>query len=238
MSTSLNNHITFFRMNSNQLKTIALISMILDHISFSLSDYMVPEVAYSLSIVGRIAFPIYCFVLVEGFFHTRNRQNYILRLALFGMISELPFDLAFYSNEEGLFYPDHQNVFFALMLGFMAMWILERYQSIRHVSSLTVILLPLIGELLCFDYGACGTLTIILLYYRKKYGNLSLVTCMIPLLLIAAISDSKEVFALASLIFINAYNGEKGQGSQLVKYLFYAAYPVHLMILYLIKCHL
>ena len=95
--------------NSFQLKWIAVITMIIDHTGAVLfPDDMV------FRYIGRIAFPIFCFLLVEGFFHTRDVRKYMLRLGLFALISEIPYDLAF---RDTVLEFEHQNVFFALLLG-------------------------------------------------------------------------------------------------------------------------
>ncbi len=100
--------------NSFQLKWIAVITMIIDHTGAVLfPDNMV------FRYIGRIAFPIFCFLLVEGFFHTRDVRKYMLRLGLFALISEIPYDLAF---RDTVLEFEHQNVFFALLLGVVMIW--------------------------------------------------------------------------------------------------------------------
>lgn len=100
-------------LNSFQLKCIAVITMIIDHTGAVLfPDNM------TLRYIGRIAFPIFCFLLVEGFFHTRDVRKYMLRLGMFAVISEIPYDLAF---RDTVIEFEHQNVFFTLFIGVVMM---------------------------------------------------------------------------------------------------------------------
>ena len=101
-----------FRLSTSQLKLIALITMIIDHVGLALfNDNAV------MRNVGRIAFPLYVFVLVEGFFFTASRAKYLARLLVFALISEVPFDLGLYGYSPRW---SHQNVFITLTLGMAA----------------------------------------------------------------------------------------------------------------------
>ena len=110
-----------FGLSSFALKCIALITMIIDHVG----AILYPE-ARVLRIIGRIAFPIYAFLVAEGFYHTKNVKKYMLRLLLFALVSEIPFDLALTGQilEFG-----HQNVFFTLFAGLLLMELYSRQTS-------------------------------------------------------------------------------------------------------------
>ena len=105
-------------LNSFQLKCIAVITMIIDHTGAVLFP---GELVFRY--IGRISFPIFCFLLVEGFFHTRDMRKYMLRLGVFAVLSEIPYDLAFRGT---MLEFSHQNVFFSLLIGVMMMYALEK----------------------------------------------------------------------------------------------------------------
>ena len=128
------------------LKTIACITMLVDHIGAScieagiltpgldagtlsqdaLSAYPLYRLDMVLRFTGRLAFPLFCFLLVEGFVHTHNVKGYLGRLVLFGILSEVPFDLAFFRTP---FDPSAQNVYWTLALGVLAMAGLKRFEK-------------------------------------------------------------------------------------------------------------
>lgn len=119
-------------LNGAQLKYIAFLSMLLDHVNNAL---LVPilegkgfllQVSNLLSILGRIAFPLFMFFLVEGFFKTRNRIKYLLTLFLFGVISEVPFDLF---TSKVFFNPNWNNMMFTLALCLSCIWIIDSFQK-------------------------------------------------------------------------------------------------------------
>ena len=103
------------KLDSFQLKWIAIITMLIDHVG---AIFFPGNLVFRY--VGRIAFPIFCFQLVEGFFHTRNIEKYMLRLGIFAIISEIPYDLAFRGNILDF---EHQNVFFTLFLGILMLYL-------------------------------------------------------------------------------------------------------------------
>ncbi|WP_426350693.1 TraX family protein [Alloiococcus sp. CFN-8] len=196
-----------------------------------------------LRLVGRLAFPIYCFLLIQGFLHTKNLKKYIGRLALFALISEIPFDLAF---SDFVFERYYNNVFITLLIGILvlcAVSTVERFcKEQRHKGRNKYLMLAvyLIGIMICLrvsafivddifysDYGSSGIIAILILYFLRKRATLSMVLAVIT---ISALNLAP--FALAGLlaaVLINFYNGEKGR--DLNKYVFYLFYPTHLLLL-------
>ena len=217
-------------LTSSGLKWIAIITMIIDHIGatlFPVSQY--PDMAV-LRIIGRIAFPIFAFLLVEGFRHTRNVKGYGARLLLFAFISEIPFDLAFFRKP---FYFGHQNVFFTLFLGLMAL-VAYRHLKARNVflSSLSVFAIALLAQLLETDYGMLGVMLMVLLYAFDDQRQTVLWIVTVNVLFFVIYMNPRQLYAVMSIPFILMYNGEPGRR---LKYLFYGIYPVHLVILYLVE---
>lgn len=188
---------------------------------------------YTMRLIGRFGFPVFCFLLVEGFLYTRSRAKYALRLFLFCLISEAPFNLAL----SGKYWnPTYQNVFFTLLLGFLAMWAFDYIE--KHIGAERTLkqLLPCIGvlaifmvlaELLETDYAAFGVLTICVMYFHRHDKFKSMLWGCIVL----TIMNIMEATAFLMLIPISKYNGKRGLS---LKYVFYAFYPVHLGLLYLI----
>lgn len=235
-------------LNSFQLKCLALITMIIDHTANAL-NYCIPTKVYILMRgIGRLAFPIYAFLLVEGFMHTRNRNKYVSRLLLFAIISELPYDTLFGCNFTFLpgdlplpiaFDWSDQNIFFTLALGFVALMFLEFYHGNRIASITIMIAFGTFAEIINCNYGAYGVGTIILFYLLRKYGlgntnPILLLICLLPLSF-CAYPSFEELPCLFSVIPLALYNGEKGKG---MKYFFYLIYPAHLLILLFISNHM
>lgn len=226
--------------NSYQLKYIALVSMIIDHSAVIFRSSLKEPVYLSMRCMGRIAFPLFCFVLVEGFFHSSNRKRYLGRLILFTVLSEIPFDLALKSTLWNILHHPSwrtvmdwsiQNVFLTLSLGFTAMMVMEHYQEDYPRILMTFIAFSLAGEFLRCDYGSTGVATILLFYLVRKYGRLPLIGAYIPLMFMGILSRI-QLFCILSYPLLEGYNGEKGRGA---RYFFYAAYPLHLILLLLLK---
>lgn len=229
-------------MSGAVLKSIAVITMLIDHIGAAFfyvftSSYdgsaafagadMIQQV---LRIIGRTSFPLFCFLLVEGFLHTRSRIKYLLRLGVFAFLSEVPFDLAFY---DVLWDTTMQNVFFTLFFGVLAMASLHWGEN-WHVAEPKKIwrrLVGLLGAVLCVgaayllrtDYAGGGVLLILVMYVlRNERVWVSLAgyatMCLVMM----------ESWCFPAFFLIPKYNGEKGKS---VKYFFYVFYPVHLLLL-------
>lgn len=246
----------YSKISGSTLKLIALVTMLIDHTAAVLLPYLMLEhgvyyfgfsMEYALSapgegpagwfyilyqimrrLVGRLAFPIYCFLLVEGFERTHSRVRYAFRLFLFALVSEVPFDLAFNGR---IFYTYYQNVFFTLLLGFLMMWamrLLEEYVKIPLVNwggtALIFLAAAFAAEKLYCDYGANGIIAIALLYLFRKNRWQQLIAGIAAFLW--------EVTAPLAFVFIGLYNGKRGLK---LKYVFYLFYPLHLLILYFIS---
>ena len=219
-----------FEITSFSLKIIAAITMIIDHIAMV---FLTPDSLLSniMRFVGRSAFPIYAFLLIEGYTHTSNKMKYALRLFIFALISEPIYDLV----KEGSAL-SHQNIFFTLFAGLVLIAAVDKMRNDDVTKILIVALVVIISglaEMLCFGYGCFGILSIISGYYlytkasKYKYDK-SYTAITIPLIVMNII----ELGTLLSLPFIHLYQGEQGRRS---KWGFYLIYPVHLLILVAIK---
>ena len=217
-------------LSGSTLKLIAVFSMLLDHVGAVLTASYLPWL--TLRLIGRVAFPIFCFLLVEGFVHTNNLKRYGLRLAAFALLSELPFDLAFHHAP---FYPNAQNVFFTLLIGLFTIALI-RYEETACKTrpfaffciAATLAAGMALAHLLRTDYGAYGVLVIFLFYWQRGHRQLA---CISACVCLCFLSDL-EITAFAAIPLIGLYNGRRGLH---FKYFFYACYPVHLLLLWLLS---
>ena len=219
-----------FQINGAGLKYIAFISMFIDHFNKTiitpLLNYQEPLVTIStiFDIIGRIAFPIFAFMIVEGFYKTKSRGKYLRNLLIFAIISEVPYDMfqskVFINNRS-------QNIMWALALGLLTLIIVDKLkEKIKNkyawlgVSILIVAINAVLATLLSFDYDYYSIIIIFILYllYDKRFLG-SILSYLVII---------KEVYAILGFAVINFYNGEKGRQDKLFNYLFY---PVHLLIL-------
>ena len=208
------------KINTFTLKMIAIASMLIDHMGAILfPQYII------LRYIGRIAFPIYTYTLVEGFMHTRDIKKYMVRLGIFALLSEIPFDLAFRGS---VIYIQKQNVFFTLFLGVLMLYLLLKSRN-RIQSAALVLAILLLSEFLRTDYSSMGLLMILCFYVFRDNK-------VMKLLGVAAINvflmGRVQVFAIPALIFIALHGGDQGPKC---KKFFYGFYPVHLLALYLIS---
>lgn len=219
-----------FQINGAVLKYIAFISMFIDHFNKAIItpylNYQQPLVAIStiFDIIGRIAFPIFAFMIVEGFYKTKSRGKYLRNLLIFAIISEIPYDMfqskVFINNRS-------QNIMWALALGLLTLIIVDKLKGkIKNkyawlgLSIFIVAINAIAATLLSFDYDYYSIIIIFVLYlfYDKRFVG-SLISYLVII---------KEVYAILGFAVINFYNGEKGMQNKLFNYLFY---PVHLLIL-------
>lgn len=243
-------------LNASMLKWIAVVTMLIDHIGacvltrvllfggLNQDAYAVCYDIYNLlRLIGRTAFPIFCFFLVEGFFKTRSRMKYALRLLVFALLSELPFDLAVrgvrFLKPSRFIYAvwDMQNVMFTLLIGLLTIWAMEWIRSKIKVPdkrvgvAVSIACCALIGALgLCLgwffkvDYGLWGVLTIIVIY---AFNSNLVLKCLFGYCALFV----TDAGCLLGFLLLLLYDGEKGKQN---KYFFYAFYPIHLAMLFIV----
>jgi len=238
-----------FEVTSMGLHLMAMVFMLCDHLWATVVDGN-----DWLTCVGRLAFPIFAFMIVEGYFHTRDLKKYVKRMLLFALISEIPFDLM---TAGGLFYPLHQNVMFTFLLSIGLIWLNEdaKRRGNKVVIILTgvstVILGYLLGTFTFVDYYYAGPLTVLAFYFfrgRKWWCYLGQFAALwfINLELLGGLVYYVELFgtevrivqqglALLALIPIWLYRGKQGYHSKWFQYTCYAFYPVHLLVLALLQ---
>lgn len=208
---------SFGFINSFTLKLIAVLAMVVDHIGFFMNEPV-------LRAIGRISFPIFCFLIVEGFHHTRSHLNYLIRLVGFAILSEIPFDLVISGT---IFSLQHQNVFFTLALGLAAIFCLEEMIANRiYVIPLTLIIAA--AYFLRCDYGIGGVFLITMFYLTRKSPWVRFILCALILYMFFGTTGLYGAFAM---IPITLYNGKRGPAVQMF---FYWFYPLHLLALYFI----
>lgn len=182
--------------------------------------------------IGRIAFPIFCFFLVEGFMRTRNRLKYLGRLLFYGTLAEIPFMLCIFGNTRSL----HLDTMFELAIGLVTIWGMEEAE--KRLGGRRVLLFPAwlailaagcaAAHYLHADYGWGGILTIAVFYVFRHNRYLGLPGAWALL----SYYNSFEIWSFPAFFLLDRYNHERGRQS---KYFFYLFYPGHLLLLYLIR---
>lgn len=250
-------------LSCDTLKLTAMLTMLIDHIGAGILENMfyrddistqAMELLYMTDsifrLIGRIAFPVFCYLLLQGFLHTGNRAKYAGNLLLFALLSELPFDYLFYGGITLL----HQNVFWTLLIGLLTLWGVETMENAHLPASIQIVSMCavsgaglLMAALLNTDYTWMGVAMILTFYFSRDYRILQCAVTFIIFFLAltahyqSAFSSWRESFwytldsewtLLIAFAMIYRCNGirhiKKG------KYLFYAFYPVHILILWLI----
>jgi TraX protein len=214
-------------MNAFQIKIIAIIAMIIDHMGlFFFPQYFI------FRIIGRLAFPLFCWLIANGAHHTKDIRKYLLRLYFFALASQVPYLLAnrlIDQHFSGL------NVLCTLFFGLMAIVFIQRTRNWVHWFFITVVF-GAMAQLLQTDYGGFGVAVIVLFYvfyYNfKKLVIAQLVLFFVPFILFPVyLSGLFEPIGLLSLVFIRLYNNKPGPRA---KYLFYIFYPLQYIIYYLL----
>lgn len=247
---SLNKSINYKFLSREWMKIIAMVLMFLDHAFMT----VVNDNSFMwMTWAGRIAFPVFAYGIVEGFIHTSNRKKYIITMAIFAVISEIPYDLMLTGSP---FDPFGQNVMFTFLVSMLLLLWMEKVLNNKNHVVVKILLVALIlaigfiaGTMLFVDYLGAGVVTVLLLYLCKKINNQPLQLSAIALSLIyinfvvlggqvIILSNGFEFptqgFAVLSVILFAFYNGRKsltGNKAKIFKYFSYLFYPVHIMIL-------
>ncbi|MBQ6860876.1 MAG: conjugal transfer protein TraX [Clostridia bacterium] len=230
------------------LHILAMILMLCDH----LWGTIIPGNEW-LTCIGRIAFPIFAFLLVEGYFHTKNLKKYVQRLFIFALISEIPFNLM---KGSSITYILAQNVLWTFLIGIWMIYLNEKVKSKKiFIKILVALATTFLGYLLGFitfaDYYGYGVLMILTFYFfrgNKIWNYIAQFIAMIYINVNLMKGLSYEVnlfnkiyfipqqaYALIALIPIWLYQGKQGPYNKIIKYVYYAFYPIHILILGLLK---
>lgn len=207
-----------------------------------------------LTCVGRIAYPIFAFLIVEGYFHTHSLKKYVMRLLLFAVISEIPFDLVMGSS---IFYPIHQNVLWTFLIGILCIYLNERAKMkgsilgrvlMGVVTLMVAFFLGLIGFV---DYNFAGVFTILVFYFFRgrmwwHFCGQAALLWYINVEMLSGYAYEVQLFgetyfivrqgfALLALIPIWLYRGRQGLHNKVLQYFYYAFYPAHLLVLAFVR---
>lgn len=222
------------KLTGNQLKIIAMITMTLDHIGMILFPYNI-----LLRIIGRLAFPIYAYMIAEGCGHTRSMRRYLTTMAGLG----IAYQLVYLIFQRSLY----QSILITFSLSIALIWLVKTAQRRKNfllwllagVSILSVFLYTEVLPLylprswdFAVDYGFIGVMIPVAVYLARKPVP-RLIVCGIGLTLLAMDSYWIQWFALAALPLLALYNGKRGKWN--IKWLFYLYYPAHLAVIYLLS---
>lgn len=239
---------SFKGISSFTLHILAMLFMLCDHLWATLFP-----AAEWLTCIGRLAFPIFAFMIAEGYSHTSNLRRYVLRILIFAAISEVPFDL-FYGGS--VFYPFHQNVLWTFLIALLSIILIEKAQKRKNrvlgwvLTAFIVLLSFAVGTLAMVDYFGAGVLTVLVFYFFRKrkwwcFAAQLICLAVINIWILEGLYYTitiaghefqivQQGFALLSLIPIWLYKGEQGHRSKPFKYFCYGFYPIHLIVLYII----
>ena len=235
-------------LSQETLKLIACMTMLVDHLAviivmgslYSTHHGMRLEIYETMRLIGRIAFPIYCFLLAEGSAHTHNPVRYGLRLAICALLSELPYDLALW----GRITWQHQNVMVTLFLGFCALEVMKRCPNLP-LKLLLALPFAALAEFAGGDYGAKGIMLVVLFALTRRIPHRHLAQVLGIWFIFSPnhamflnwtrrFSITTQEWAVLAILPITLYDGRKVTKSKAVQWGFYLFYPAHLLLLYLI----
>lgn len=201
---------------------------------------------FHLYLFGKLSFPIFAFLISEGYIHTRSFKKYLIRLLILAIISQLPATLLFNPSFSG----SYLNIFFTLTFGLLS---IRFFDKMKLLSFIPICILVFIAEFFGFDFGAIGVLMILCFYIFKNNKTLIALVESALMFIFFAIKLSfydrldiivfryillQLLFTISSLIFIFLYNGKRGKNNSRIQISFYLFYPIHLIFLCIIKMFL
>ena len=240
----IDTHKHTFEITSAGLHMLAMAFMLSDHMwaTFGMRwDWM--------TCIGRIAFPIFAFMAVEGYFYTSNFRRYMLRMLAFALVSEIPFNLMYGGS---LFYPVHQNVLWTFLISLACIRMMEAVKAkgqtwVFYVSSFFIIILGwLLGTVGMVDYYGAGIWVVLTFYFfhgRKWWCLVGQILALFWLnmnlgglsysfqLFGMSLEIPQQEFAMLALIPIWLYRGRQGLHNKVFQYACYLFYPVHCLVL-------
>ena len=223
-----------FGLTNNQLKIIAMVAMLLDHVG----KVLLPQYQI-LQIIGRLAFPIFAFMIAEGCYYTRNKIRYFLTIFLLGTGCQ-----AVYIIWEKSLY---MNILLTFSLSIILIFSLENYKNTKEkrikilmvfaiiAVLLIAVMLPviLINQGFVIDYGVCGVLLPVVIFYSPSKIRKLLFSALVLIVLTLDLGGGIQWFSLLSIPLLALYNQKRGKYN--IKPLFYIFYPAHLVVIYLIS---
>lgn len=231
-----------FHLNVNQLKIIAIVAMTIDHIA----AVFLPEgpLKIILRCIGRLAAPIMCYMIAEGYHHTSNRRRYLLRLLIFALIAHIPFNLTMYGTLNPLY---ATSVMWSLAMGLLALMIVkdDRLHPLFRIGGLAICCL--LAYTANWNYIAVLWVVLFGWYHgNKKMQMLSFALValafhipqhFLPLVLgwrtAANFKNWYQPGVFLAIPLLLAYDGSHGKKSRFMKQIFYWYYPFHLLVLYI-----
>ena len=247
-----------------KLKYLAVVVMLIDHLAYAFLEsaftadgtrimfsfsggYLLDRI---LRAVGRQSFPIFCFFLVEGFFYTRSRAKYFLRIVIFSLLSQFPFQACLFPKADVL----HANVICTLGIGFLAIWVIDEMwkvfmadggqeeregfyavpwvrKAVFFIVSVSVVIgCCRLATMLRSDYGRGGVVLIVILYCLRRFRIAALFISWLWM----TWYNKFEIYAAFGFMLLACYNGKRGKQN---KYFFYFFYPAHLLLIWLVRKH-
>lgn len=237
-----------FQLTAFDLRLIAIISMVCDHAAKSL-NFSYYDIFFL--IIGRLAFPLFAFQLVQGYTHTRNFKKYCKRLLIFAIISEIPYNI--FVGGGSLINPFYQNVLWTMLIGLLMLKSIDKMIDLGKNKIITIlgvigiiIIGYLAGDIIRADYFGAGVLLFAIFYFSKKVKYEFVIQILgmvlINFMLLPSGNYYSDIgiirfplklqpFAMISLIPIWFYKGKQGYHSKWWNELCYCFYPVHMIIL-------
>lgn len=220
-------------LSGDALKWIAMITMFIDHVGMTSLNPYSQHYAFLYTLmrgIGRLAFPLFCFLLVEGFNHTTNYRRYVIRMAVFALIAEIPFNLVLAGS---VWYPAYQSVMVTLLIGLLGLgayrWCVNRRYPVYGM--MVAVSAVICGWLTNCDYGAEGVLLIFLFYLLQHEPVWRAVSLAIWCVMMGGL----EIYGAAAVLPIALYNGTRGKSGKWFQWFGYVFYPGHLLLILLLN---